>query len=241
MGAAQSTDEKPAYYDTELFPKLKVFADHFEQILEEARNLLKAAQLDTRIERPVHVWEPESGKPFIRKLAENDKWFYAWDKTMNWWNYVVYYYGDVLPGRTRELCPVTCSIVEKLEGIRICGFSFLPPNGKIHPHRDGTGRRAGSLAYHLCLFGKATLTVDWKPELQEPGKVIILDTEYLHCVENMDNERMILYIEFEYDKHCADPKPYLAPGAVDVADDAETTGDATEQEDGSETVPTETS
>lgn len=188
---------KKAVYNVDNFPKLKELKKYVNDIRKEAENITKINQ---SAKRPKKVWvdDEHEFKTFLKTVVkENDKWINAWEEGQEWYNYPIIYKDTIIPGLTREICPVTVSLLSKLKGVKVSGFSKLTKDGYIRPHVDENGPGGEWLTYHLCLTGDCTLNVDGQKIKQLPGKDIIFNSEYEHSVSNdAKKERIILHILF---------------------------------------------
>lgn len=111
-----------------------------------------------------------------------------------------------------KLCPETTKLLEQVEGLRVAGFSRLQPRSGIATHKGFTGRRYGSLAYHLGLaIPSSGAWLKCGPERHEwskPGEVIIFDDTFPHSAWNeSDQERIILYVDFTIPKDVMERLP----------------------------------
>ena len=194
----------PFFTMEEQFAGFKFLQDNWEAIRAEAHSI--HATLD--LQRKQYEWG-EGAADFARRLveAENRGWVVSWDAHGGWLNYALVYYDVVMPGVTEEWAPKTIELLRQVPGIRVGGFSRLLPDAYIAPHTDSTGLPYNSLAFHLCLSGHASLRLgeDWVE--QRPGKVLIFDTTYDHEVLNGDEERIILYLDFDISKFLDIPAP----------------------------------
>jgi aspartyl/asparaginyl beta-hydroxylase (cupin superfamily) len=83
---------------------------------------------------------------FIRIYKVLDDYNVA-DDTNVWYSFPLMYHGKVV-GKVKEICPITCNLLEELGNVRIAGFSLLTPNGTLEKHQDDTGPNFKSMALH---------------------------------------------------------------------------------------------
>jgi hypothetical protein len=221
-----SYDLKAPFYSLEQFPKFKLLQDHWEEIRDEAHAIKPILNMYRRQDE----WG-ESAANFAQRLieAENRGWVVSWDGGGGWLNYALAYFGNIVPGVTEAWAPKTVALLRQIPGIRVGGFSRLLPKAYIAPHTDTTGLAYRSMAFHLCLSGTASLRLgtDWVE--QRPGKILIFDTTLDHEVLNNDEERIILYLDFDIDIFLretegidhSDQASQAAPGAGGATGDFE--------------------
>jgi len=184
-------------YDVKDYPVLNDLRNHWKDIATEAKSISRK----NSSKRPQSVWvhDNEGITDFMNKhITDNTEWILAWDHGSKWWNYPLVFNDVVVPGETRKLCPKTVSLLERIKGIKIAGFSRLDKGGNIHPHTDYHGKKK-ALAYHLGLVGvDSELTAcGGKVFNQDPGVHFIFDSEMEHSANNGGNQdRILLYILF---------------------------------------------
>jgi len=189
-------DMPSAFFSLENFPGFRVLQDHWEEIRDEAVAIKEVLNLN----RKQNEWN-EGAANFVERIIEqqNRGWTVAWGGDGLWLNYALVYYNTIMPGVTEELAPKTVALLRQIPGIRVGGFSKLLPGAYIAPHHDSTGPKFHSMAFHLCLTGRASLRVGANWVEQAPGKVLIFDSTINHEVKNGDEERIILYLDFDID------------------------------------------
>jgi hypothetical protein len=184
------------FYGLAQFPAFRKLLDAWEVIRDEAVAITPRLDLLRRQDE----WSG-SGDGFLARLvqAENRGWTTAWDGEGLWLNYALSYFDNIVPGVTEAWAPQTVALLRQLPGIRIGGFSRLLPGAYIAPHTDSTGPQFHSMAFHLCLRGRASLRVGDHWVEQAPGRVLIFDSTQTHEVINSDDDRIVLYIDFDID------------------------------------------
>lgn len=189
-------DSSKVFYDPKDFPKLAILREHFHEIQKECLAVYQKCPITDKLLRKQEEWNNnlDTVQEFI-ETNQNSYWIPAWSD--GWANYPLMIKNTVSPGITREICPKTIELLELIGGINIAGLSLVKPGGGIKPHTDSTGPSFGSLAYHLCLTGESTLTVNGEEIIQTPEKVIIFNPEYTHQLYNhTETDRIILYLDF---------------------------------------------
>lgn len=203
------------YFDPNDFPHLVRLSQYSDVIAGEAKNITEISS----VKRRQHEWTGfQDAENFFSQLGNNTAWFYSWDSSQqqdgkdNWLNYPLIYRGKII-GQAKEMCPETCQLLRKIPGINVAGFSRIKAGTRIYPHSDTTGLTTGTLAYHLGLIGEANLFVissdgQHLHQHHEPGKVVIVNTNKKHYVENPYHEdRIILYIDFKLNLNDFRPCP----------------------------------
>lgn len=190
------------HFDVRDYPEIHALRSHWQAFAAESQNIEGLS--DTRRSQEVWVHDAHHTQTFLDQIGDNSKWIIAWDNGGDWWNYPIILNDAIVPGRTRELCPRTCELLGRIEGIKVAGFSKLNAGGHIHPHYDTHGTPK-CLAYHLGLRGRGELTASGHDEalVQEGGADFVIDTELSHSVVNAssDADRIILYVLFFKDRH----------------------------------------
>jgi len=115
-----------------------------------------------------------------------------------WNRFYLKWYGPCLPD-ARQLCPVTCSLLDRLPEVHLAMFSILNPGAKIRPHH---GPFKGCLRYHLGLvtpkLPSCSIHLDGQPYIWEDGKEILFDDTYHHYVQNNTTQlRIVLFCDVE--------------------------------------------
>jgi len=74
------------------------------------------------------------------------------------------------------------------------GFYYLDPGAKLHPHRDLTGASLNNrIRFHIPIITSKDVKffVSSEEIKMKPGDLWLLDTSYLHAVENMGTQSRI--------------------------------------------------
>ncbi|MDY7564542.1 lipid A hydroxylase LpxO [Pseudomonas sp. RTC3] len=166
------------YLQTSDFPELQPLQDHWEEIREEALNLLRAGEIK-RSEQP------------------NDVGFNSFFKT-GWKRFYLKWYGDNHPSAI-ELCPRTIELLNRIGTVKAAMFAELPPGSKLVRHRDPY---AGSVRYHLGLQTpndpKCYISVDGQNYHWCDGEGVMFDETFIHYAENATQQnRIILFCDVE--------------------------------------------
>jgi len=196
-GQFQYANRSPTgFYSLENFPGFALLLENIDAFREEAEAITELLNLN----RKQNEWG-QGGASFFEKIVQerNRGWTVAWDGNGQWLNYALVYYGNTVPGVTEQLAPRSVALLRQIPGIRIGGFSKLLPGAYIAPHTDTTGLKFHSLAFHLCLTGRASLRVGNNWVEQAPGKVLVFDSTINHEVKNGYEDRIILYLDFDVD------------------------------------------
>lgn len=144
---------------------------------------------------------------YADKLLRNNGWTYSWQvnssvPNYNWLTYALCYKG-LFPQEAEHKFPITASLLSKLNGLKMCGFSLMKPLSFIGPHSH-IDIEENILSYHLGLDvvpGKSYLCVDGTFKEESNGKSIIFNASHEHFALNMsDANRVILYMEFDKSK-----------------------------------------
>jgi aspartyl/asparaginyl beta-hydroxylase (cupin superfamily) len=180
------------------YNKFKLLEDNYEKILCEIPHfdINKVS-----IYRKQNEWNNEKGGQLAEKLHINKEWIGTWDFSKKWFNFPLIYYDNII-GFAESLCPTTISILKKIGGINIAGFSLLLPNTSLQPHTDSTGPTYNSMALNMHLIGeKSSLYVknngSYHNYTHKNGSIVIFNPENQHYADNMSCiNRIILYIDF---------------------------------------------
>ena len=195
------------FYSTDQFPITKILEDNWESIAKEYMKLPKDVMIK-KDGRSKNSWYGDDNfNELVELYQKKYGWINAWqDKknnvNNNWMNWGLYVDNKPL-GYNSKLCPITTSILSKIPGIQIAGFSVMKPNSMINPHTDTTGLKFNSMAYHLGLDvpndGVCELFVDNKHMKEKNGKAFLFDATFLHYAKNTSKkyDRAILYIAFD--------------------------------------------
>jgi beta-hydroxylase len=195
-----NNDQKYIFYSSNDYPQFKIIEENWEIIRDEIPDF---DINNIKIKRNKDVWDNEKMESFAKILADDPQWFKSWDNTNVWYSFPLMYHGQIV-GKVKEICPITCKLLESLNNVRIAGFSLLTPLGELEKHQDDTGPNFKSMALNMNLTGdKCSLLI--KPDAKnkyyehyhQKGKAVIFNAEPWHYAKNYDNKnRVILYIDF---------------------------------------------
>lgn len=164
------------YFDTKLFPQLKIFEEHWEEIRDEALALHE--------------------KTHIKASNDlDDLGFNSFFKA-GWKRFYLKWYGANLPS-ANQLCPRTIELINSVPEIKGAMFTMLPPGGRLVNHRDPY---AGSIRYHLGLVTPNSddcyIDVDGEKYAWRDGEAVMFDETYIHyAVNNSDQNRIIFFLD----------------------------------------------
>ncbi len=164
----------------EHFPFLEEFADKWETIRDEAKEILKHRDAIPGFEQV---------SPDQHRIAKAQKW-----KT-----FILYGFGDRLE-KNCEQAPVTAEILSRVPKVQTAWFSILAPGYHIPAH---TGVTKGIVRAHLGLIipedrEKCRIRVADEWRAWKAGEVFAFDDTFEHEVRNdTDEERVILLFDFD--------------------------------------------
>ena len=179
LARASLVDNKP-FAETVEFSHLLEIEKNWEQILEEAREILKQRE----------------AIPAFQEISPDQKKI---SKGTNWRTFFLYGFGDPLVKNCSQ-APFTSAALRNTEKLQSAWFSILAPGYHI-PHHTGVTK--GILRYHLGLiiprdFKKCRIRVDNEIRPWQQGKGFIIDDTFDHEVWNdTDEERVILIVDFD--------------------------------------------
>ena len=170
-------------YPSENFPFLRSIQDAWEDILGEYTTHINQPPRSGLMDLPGLIW------PWPEKELYDKGW-----KAV----------GLIYKGRddfryTQEVkkqFPITNSLVTKIPGVYMAGFSILEPKTRIYPHKGYTHDVFRS---HLGLITPkgAWLEVDGERVEWQQGKMFVFDDMVTHSAYNgSDEERVILLLDF---------------------------------------------
>ena len=160
------------------FPELSPLQEHWEEIREEARNLMQAGAIK-------------------RSDRYDDVGFNSFFKS-GWKRCYLKWYGDSHPS-AMKLCPRTTELLQSIGSVKAAMFAELPPGSKLVRHRDPY---AGSYRYHLGLDTPndpgCYISVDGENYYWRDGEPVMFDETYIHYAENATQKnRIILFCDVE--------------------------------------------
>jgi len=168
------------FLDPALFPFLKEFEDRWQEMRDEAAEIVKLRE---------HI-------PGFQDISPDQ---YRIATASNWKTFVLYGFGLRLEKNCKH-APVTAEILSRVPKIQTAWFSILAPGYHIPAH---TGVTKGILRAHLGLIipserEKCRIRVGDEIKAWQEGKVFVLDDTYEHEVWNdTDQERVILLFDFD--------------------------------------------
>ena len=175
---AFSSVPKSPYLDPAQFPELKIVADKWQMIRDEALKL--------------------NDKEAIKASDDlDDLGFNSFFKT-GWKRFYLKWYGASLKSAV-TLCPQTVALLESIPAVKGAMFAMLPPAAKLVKHRDPY---AGSLRYHLGLVTPNSedccIYVDGQKYWWKDGEAVMFDETYIHHAENnTDTNRIVLFLDIK--------------------------------------------
>jgi aspartyl/asparaginyl beta-hydroxylase (cupin superfamily) len=185
--------------------KMKPLQDNWRTIANEASTLPENIIDGPVTHRIQEDWLGDDGLAKIHEQFKNSSgWIYGWQADIGgpnreWMNWGLIFNGKPC-GKNADICPATTELLKSIPGIQVAGFSMMMPRSKLNPHTDATGKKFGSMAYHLgldCPKG-CNMVIGDKKECEKNGKSFIFDATSLHWAENTsDSPRMILYIDYK--------------------------------------------
>lgn len=172
--------ERPAFYDIdETCPELRLLDENWPVIREEFDRLLPHSQ------HLPNYQDLDEAQTHIASVGPG-----------NWKVFVLNAMGRE-PRRSRETCPRTCALLERIPNLFQAMFSILEPGKSIPPHRTGW---LGYLRYHLGLkvpkSHPPSIRVKDRWYTWEEGKSVLLDDSWEHEVRNESDEvRAVLIVD----------------------------------------------
>lgn len=169
------------FLDTALFPFLKEFEDRWQEMRDEAAEIVKLRE---------HIPGFQDISPDQYRIATAN----------NWKTFVLFGFGQRLQKNCKQ-APVTAEILGRVPHVQTAWFSILAPGYHIPAH---TGVTKGILRAHLGLIipkdrQKCRIRVGDQIRAWEAGKVIVLDDTYEHEVWNDTTEERVILL-FDYDR-----------------------------------------
>lgn len=166
--------------DNSLFPFLDSFTDRWEEILEEAKEILKFRE----------------DIPAFQEISPDQKRI---SKEYNWRTFFLFGFGTKFP-KSCEFAPITTSLLDNVPNLQSAWYSILAPGYHIPAHQ---GVSRGILRVHLGLIvpkerEKCRLRVKDIFKTWKPGEVFVFDDTYDHEVWNdTKEERVVLLFDFD--------------------------------------------
>jgi len=176
----QSTVGDAPVLESKHFPFLKSFSSNWEQVLFEAREILKHRE----------------AIPAFQEISPDQKRI---SKGANWRTFILFGFGNRL-GMNCKHAPITTRLLEAVPNLQTAWFSILSPGYHIPAHR---GVSKGILRAHLGLIipkeaEKCRMRVGDTITVWHPGEIFVFDDTYEHEVWNdTEEERVILLFDFD--------------------------------------------
>lgn len=178
--ARQSLVSNDPVLDPAGFAFLQPFEEHWEEIHEELRQILRHKDC-------VPAFEDVSTDQ--KKIARGRQWR----------TFILFGFGSRLPKNCRH-APRTTALLEQVPKLQTAWFSILEPGYHITAHQ---GVSKGILRCHLGLIvpdrrEDCWMRVDDQKCVWQPGKTLVFDDTYDHEVLNdTSQERVVLLFDFE--------------------------------------------
>jgi beta-hydroxylase len=122
------------------------------------------------------------------------------DKDIGKWKvFILKWYGPIVE-KSKNMCPITCKILEQCPDVHAAMFSILEPGKHIPPHK---GPSTACLRYHLGIQipkdkDNCYIMVNGEKFNWIEGDALVFDDTYKHEVYNNTNERrIVLFIDIE--------------------------------------------
>lgn len=173
-------EKRPTFFDIEqTFPALNTITAHFPGIKEEYERVLANTECFPRY----HDIDP--GEAEISNASNK-----------NWNIFMLYLLGYQLK-KAQTLCPILCSLLEKIPHLIQAFFSILEPGKSIPLHK---GPYIGYLRYHLGVQipknNPPQIIVNNQPYTWQEGEAVLFDDSWPHEVRNQsDDYRVVLIID----------------------------------------------
>jgi aspartyl/asparaginyl beta-hydroxylase (cupin superfamily) len=126
--------------------------------------------------------------------------------------YGIYAFGRKLEENAKK-CPETTKLIESIPGVTTAGFSLMTPGTHITPHKGYEGYSEHVLRLHLGLVcpEECYLRVGRETKTWKKGETLIFDDFMTHEAWNDGKStRIILLLDFKYNKYGLDPDVYGA-------------------------------
>jgi len=168
------------FIDENYFPHLKVFADNWETIRDEVREILKF----------------RDEIPFFQEVSRDQRKI---SRGQNWRTFILFGFGEKAEKNCRA-APETTRLLETVPNLQTAWFSILAPGYHIPAH---VGVTKGILRTHVGLiipkdYEKCRIRVADEVRPWREGEVFTFDDTYDHEVWNdTDEERVILLFDFD--------------------------------------------
>ena len=178
--ANQSLVSNDPVLDAKQFPALDAFTEHWEEIRDEVKEILKHREA---VPSFVEV------SPDQTRIANGNFWC----------TFILFGFGTKMEKNCAQ-APVTTRLLEKVPNLQTAWFSIMAPHSHVEAHRGVT---KSILRTHLGLIipkeaEKCRLRVDQEICVWREGEIFVFDDTYEHEVWNdTDEERVILLFDFD--------------------------------------------
>ncbi len=178
--ANQSLVSNDPVLDAKQFPALDAFTEHWEEIRDEVKEILKHREA-------VPAFEEVS--PDQMKIAKGKLWR----------TFILYGFGTKLEKNCAK-APVTTRLLESVPNLQTAWFSIMSPRYHVARHKGVT---KSILRAHLGLMipkdaENCRMRVDDEICVWREGEIFVFDDTYDHEVWNdTDDERVILLFDFD--------------------------------------------
>jgi len=198
----QNAQSKPnrITYNVKEFPAMHYLHDQlsenyqlFNSFCEEIINTKKISN----IKRIEGIWIGKKADDFVKQMP--DMWVHGWTNHDDWLNYLLAYNGQLSKNLNNQMVQHILNPIKEV--INVAGLSLLYPYAKIKPHVDETTISNNRLTYHFNVFGDGSkITINGHTLEQQPKTSLIFDSGYVHSVSNGPEKRLLLYIDFSYNR-----------------------------------------
>ncbi len=178
--ANQSLVSNDPVLDAKQFPALDAFTEHWEEIRDEVKEILKHREA-------VPAFEEVS--PDQMKIAKGKLWR----------TFILFGFGTKLEKNCSQ-APVTTKLLESVPNLQTAWFSIMSPRYHVAKHKGVT---KSILRAHLGLMipkdaENCRMRVDQEICVWREGEIFVFDDTYEHEVWNdTEDERVILLFDFD--------------------------------------------
>jgi hypothetical protein len=170
-----------AFYDLDLFPRLKELAGHWRTIRDEFRALNAPILKIHRVGKS----HGEVAAEVMSHVSSGGQygWILGWDhdnrENPNWMQYGLVAFDDEIPF-ARKTMPKTLDLLSNIKGVKVCALSKMKPNTFLSLHSHHEIRSQGLLQFHITVDAPAEqnyayLNVNGEFNRNVPGDAIVFD------------------------------------------------------------------